>query len=145
MISMPKLSEAQRQRVERALAGVPFARLIGLQVASVDPGLAVLTLPIRDELKQNHGIVHGGAIASLIDSSMAFAIIPLLADNEQTTTVDLTIHYLRPLSEGVAKSVAKVVRAGRRVIVVSAEVFDNNDRLVASSVSTYLRLTPDAD
>ena len=76
---------------------------------------------------------------------MAFAIIPLLADDERTTTVDLTIHYLRPLSEGVAKSTARVVRAGRRVIVVSAEVVDHDDRLIATAVSTYLRLTADAD
>lgn len=139
-ISAPQLTEAQRERIERALASVPFAKLLGLQVESVAPGLAVMKLPIRDELKQNHDVVHGGAIASLIDSAMAFAIIPLLAENERTTTVDLTIHYLRPLTEGVATSAARVVRAGRRVIVVSAEVIDHQDRLVATAVSTYLRL-----
>ncbi len=143
--SAPQLTEAQKERIERALASVPFAKLLGLQVESVEPGLAVMTLPVREELKQNHGVVHGGAIASLIDSAMAFAIIPLLAEKERTTTVDLTIHYLRPLTEGVARSAARVVRAGRRVIVVSAEVLDHNDRLVATAVSTYLRLTPDAD
>lgn len=100
-----------------------------------------MTLPIREDHKQNHGVVHGGAIASLIDSAMAFAIIPLLAENERTTTVDLTIHYLRGLTEGVAKSRARVVRAGRRVIVVSAEVFDDKGDLAATAVSTYLRLS----
>src|SRR5687767_6554487 len=139
---MSELTEAQRERVERALATVPFAKLLGIQLESVVSGHAVLALPIREELKQNNAIVHGGAIASLIDSAMAFAIIPLLAENERTTTVDLTIHYLRPLTEGVAKSTARVVRAGRRVIVVTAEVLDHNERLVATAVSTYLRLTP---
>ena len=142
---MPQLTEAQRERIERALDAVPFARLLGLDVESVEPGRAVMSLSIRDDHKQNHGVVHGGAIASLIDSAMAFAIIPLLAENEHTTTVDLTIHYLRPLTEGKATAVARVVRAGRRVIAVSAEVMDQNERLVASAVSTYLRLTPDAD
>lgn len=140
-----QLTDAQRERVERALDTVPFARLLGIQLESVLEGHAVLSLPVRDDHKQNHGVVHGGAIASLIDSSMAFAIIPLLAENERTTTVDLTIHYLRPLTEGVAKSTARVVRAGRRVIVVTAEVRDHSERLVATAVSTYLRLTPDAD
>ncbi|HKR10701.1 MAG TPA: PaaI family thioesterase [Pyrinomonadaceae bacterium] len=144
-ISMPQLTEAQRERIERALDAVPFARLLGLNVESVEPGRAVMSLPIRDDHKQNHGVVHGGAIASLIDSAMAFAIIPMLAENEHTTTVDLTIHYLRPLTEGKAKATARVVRAGRRVIAVSAEVMDQNERLVASAVSTYLRLTPDAE
>lgn len=145
MASMPQLTEAQRERIERALDAVPFARLLGLDVESVEPGRAVMSLPIRDDHKQNHGVVHGGAIASLIDSAMAFAIIPLLAENEHTTTVDLTIHYLRPLRDGKARATARVVRAGRRVIAVSAEVTDQNERLVASAVSTYLRLTPDAD
>ena len=140
-----QLTDAQRERVERALDTVPFARLLGIQLDTVLPGHSVLSLPVRDDHKQNHGVVHGGAIASLIDSSMAFAIIPLLAENERTTTVDLTIHYLRPLTEGVAKSTARVVRAGRRVIVVKAEVLDHNERIVATAVSTYLRLTPDAD
>lgn len=141
----PELTEAQRKRVERALDAVPFAKLIGIQLEEVVEGRSVLTMAVRDELKQNHGVVHGGAIASLIDSAMAFAIIPLLAEKERTTTVDLTIHYLRPLTEGVAKSTARVVRAGRRVVVVSAEVVDHRERLVATAVSTYLRLTPDAD
>lgn len=142
---MPQLTEAQRERIERALDSVPFARLLGLHVESVEPGRAIMSLPIRDDHKQNHGVVHGGAIASLIDSAMAFAIIPILAENEHTTTVDLTIHYLRPLTEGKATAVARVVRAGRRVIAVSAEVTDHKERLAATAVSTYLRLTPDAD
>jgi len=142
---MPEVTDEQQQRVQRAFEAVPFARLLGIQLESIAPGLCVLSLPVRDDLKQNHGVVHGGAIASLIDSSMAIAIIPLLAEKEGTTTVDLTIHYLRPLTEGVAKSAARVVRAGRRVIVVSAEVVDHNDRVIATAVSTYLRLSRDAD
>ncbi|HZN06667.1 MAG TPA: PaaI family thioesterase [Pyrinomonadaceae bacterium] len=142
---MSELTEAQRQRVERALDTVPFAKLLGIQLESVVSGHAVLVLPIREELKQNNAIVHGGAIASLIDSAMAFAIIPLLTENERTTTVDLTIHYLRPLVEGVAKASARVVRAGRRIVVVSAEVLDDQERLAATAVSTYARLTPDSD
>src|SRR5215203_4884337 len=101
-MTIPELTEAQQQRIDKALAAVPFAKLLGIQLESVQPGHAVLSMEIRDELKQNHGVVHGGAIASLIDSAMAFAIIPLLAENERTTTVDLTIHYLRPLVQGVA-------------------------------------------
>ena len=137
---MSELTEPQRQRVERALDTVPFAKLLGIQLESVVAGHAVLALPIREEHKQNDAIVHGGAIASLIDSAMAFAIIPLLAENERTTTVDLTIHYLRPLSGGVAKATARVVRAGRRIVVVSAEVLDHQERLAATAISTYARL-----
>ena len=122
------------------LDDVPFAKLLGIEVDLLEPGYAVLSMKMRDDLMRNGGIAHGGAVATLIDSAMAFAIIQLLGDNEHTVTVDLTIHYLRPLSAGTARASARVVRAGKRVITVSAELFDHNDKLSATAISTYLRL-----
>ena len=119
---------------------VPFARLLGIEVDSAEPGHAVLSMKLRDDLMRNNGIAHGGAIATLIDSAMAIAIMALLEKDERTVTVDLTIHYLRPLSEGTAKASARVVRAGRRVITVSAELFDDAGKLSATAISTYLRM-----
>lgn len=123
------------------LDNVPFARLLGIEIDSIEPGHAVLSLQLRDDLMRNHRIAHGGVAATLIDSAMAMAIVPLLAENEHTVTVDLTIHYLRPLSEGSARASARVVRAGKRVVTVSAELFDGNGKLAATALSTYLRLT----
>jgi acyl-CoA thioesterase len=120
---------------------VPFAKLIGLELDTIGPGLAVMSMRIRDDLKQNNGVVHGGAIASLIDTAMAFAIIPLLAEGERSTTVDLTINYLQPLTSGRATATARVLRGGRRVIAVSADVFDELSNLTATALSTYLRLS----
>ena len=122
------------------LDDVPFAKLLGIEVDSLEPGHAVLSMPMRDDLMRNGGIAHGGAVATMIDSAMAFAIIQLLGENEHTVTVDITIHYLRPLSAGTARASARVVRAGKRVITVSAELLDHNDKLAATAISTYLRL-----
>ena len=137
----PELNEDERRRVERMRDAVPFLKLLGIEVESVGKGTATLLLPVRPELTRNDGIIHGGAVASVIDSAFAFAIIPLLAEIERTVTVDLTIHYLRPLSGGTARTTARVVRAGRRVITVSAELFDENEKLAATALSTYLRIT----
>jgi uncharacterized protein (TIGR00369 family) len=118
---------------------VPFARLLGIEVDSVEPGQAVLSMKLRHEHMRNNAIAHGGVIATLIDSAMAIAIMALLDENERTVTVDLTIHYLRPVPEGSAKASARVVRAGRRVVTVSAELFDAEGKLAATAISTYLR------
>ena len=118
---------------------VPFAKLLGIEVDSVEPGHAVLSMKLRPDLMRNNGIAHGGAIATLIDSAMAIAIMAQLAEGERTVTVDLTIHYLRPISEGTARASARVVRAGRRVITVSAELFDDGGKLAATAISTYLK------
>jgi uncharacterized protein (TIGR00369 family) len=64
----------------------------------------------------------------------------MLGENEHSVTVDLTIHYLRPVSEGLARASARVVRSGKRVITVAAELFDSNEKLAATAISTYLRV-----
>jgi len=135
-----KLDSAHVERLSRALDSVPFARFLGIELDEIDAGVATLSFEIKPELKQNHGVVHGGAIASLIDSATAFAIISLLPTDEHATTVDLTISYLRPLTEGRARAVARVIRSGKRLIVVSAELFDDRGTLAATALSTYIKI-----
>ncbi len=135
-----KITTAQLSRIKKAIDTVPFAQLLGIELDDVSSGTATLGLNVRKQLKQNHGVVHGGAIASLIDTATAFAIISLLAPREKVTTVDLTVSYLRPLTEGRVTAVARVVRAGRRLFVVSAEVFDKDGNLASTALSTYTKL-----
>jgi uncharacterized protein (TIGR00369 family) len=139
-MNLSKLSKAQQRRVEKALCNVPFGSLVGIVLDAVEPGRATMRLEIREELKQNNGVVHGGAIASLIDSTAAFAIIPLLATDETTTTVDLFITYLKPLRGGFSVGTAQVLREGRSIIAVSVEVSDDAGNLAATALTTYMRL-----
>ena len=134
------LTAAQTRRVQKAVASVPYAHLLGIELDEISEGVATLGLNVRKELKQNHGVVHGGAIASLIDTAMAFAIITLLAPGEKVSTVDLTVSYLRPLTKGRITARARVVRSGRRLLVVSADVFANDGILASTALSTYIKL-----
>lgn len=137
-----KVDPARVERISGALAKVPFAKLLGIELEDIDSGVATLAFDIKPEFKQNHGVVHGGAIASLIDSATAFAIISLLPAGEHATTVDLTISYLRPLTDGRARAVARVLRSGQRLITVSAELFDSKGTLSATALSTYIKIEP---
>jgi len=139
-MSGKELTPAQARRIQKAIESVPYAHLLGIELDDISKGTATLGLNIRKELTQNHGVVHGGAIASLIDTAMAFAIITLLSPREKVTTVDLTISYLRPLTEGRITATARVVRAGRRLFVVSAEVFGKDEKPAATALSTYIKL-----
>ena len=139
-MSSDTLSASQLERIQKALETVPFAKLLGIELEDISPGKATLGFDVRDDLKQNNGVVHGGAIASLIDSATAFAIISLLPPEEKATTADLTISYLRPLKSGRAHSTASVLRAGRRLIVVSAELVDDHGKLIATALTTYITI-----
>src|SRR4026209_1155836 len=102
-MNTPDLTDEQLRQVEKIRESVPFLKHLGIEVESVGPGTAILLLPMSAEIMRNDGIVHGGAVASVIDSAFAFSITPLLAENERTVTVDPTIHYLRPLRSGTPR------------------------------------------
>jgi uncharacterized protein (TIGR00369 family) len=103
------ISEAQRQRAAASMERNAFARLIGMKLVDLQPSAATVQIEMRDELRQPHGILHGGVTATLVDTAMAYAVITCLSETEKASTVDLTVHYLRPHSEGAFACTAKVV------------------------------------
>jgi acyl-CoA thioesterase len=135
-----EISNERLEQMRRILKGVPFAQLLGLEILAASSGSATLKLVMRPELKQNHGVMHGGAMASLIDTTTAFAIISQLREPQRFTTVDLTVNYLKAVTEGEVTCRASVIRAGRRLLTLSAEARDANGNLVAIAVSTYIKL-----
>ena len=139
-MSENELDEVRIARIHEAFASVPYAKFLGLELGEMKPGEASIHLAVRDELRQNQGVVHGGAVASLIDTASAFAVVTRLEPDERVTTTDLTIHYLRPVSAGRITATARIVRAGRRLFVLSVEVMDNQQKLIATAVTTYIRL-----
>jgi acyl-CoA thioesterase len=127
-------------RARNAFAAVPYAKFLGLQLGEVRPGEVSIHLSVRDELKQNQGVVHGGAIASLIDTASAFAVLTQVDVDERVTTTDLTIHYLRPVTSGRMTATARIIRGGRRLFVLSVDVHDHADALIATAVTTYIKI-----
>ncbi len=139
-MSEDKLDDVRWDRIHEAFASVPYAKLIGLELGEMKPGEATLHLDIRDELKQNQGVVHGGAVASLIDTAAAFAVVTRLEPGERVTTTDLTIHYLRPITSGRLTATARIVRGGRRLFVLAVQVTNDHEVLVATAVTGYIKL-----
>src|SRR5215210_7827087 len=91
------LSLAEKERLREIIKTIPFVQLLGLELEEIERGAATLRVEIRDQLMRNGGIAHGGVIASLIDTASAFAVMSQLEPDKTTTTIDLTIQYLRPL------------------------------------------------
>jgi uncharacterized protein (TIGR00369 family) len=136
-----EISGEHLEKLRSVLKDVPFAQLLGIELVAATRGSVTLRLAVRHELRQNHGVLHGGVMASLIDTATAFAIVSQLTAPEKFTTVDLNVNYLRPLTAGSATCKAQVIRAGRRLLTISAEVHDDAGKLAAIALSTYIRLT----
>lgn len=136
-----RLTPEEERRVREAFEHIPFARLLGMELGELRRGAATLHIEAREELKRNRGILHGGVVASLADTAAAFAVLTLSEQGQATTTIDLTVHYLRPLAAGRATARARVLRAGKRILVISVDVLDEGQALAATALTSFIRLT----
>ncbi len=116
---------------------VPYVRLLGLEFVAASRGEAAFALEAREELTRMGGILHGGAVVSLMDTAAACAVHTLLEPGGRTVTVDLTTHFLRPANSGRVEARARVLRRGRRVIILGVEASDGDGALIATATMTY--------
>ncbi len=139
-ISEIVITDEHRAYAANALHSLPFSKMIGMRLVDMQIDTAVIEMEMRDDLRQPSGVLHGGVTATLIDTTMAFAVRTRLPIDVATATIDLTVHYLRPHISGTFTCTAKVVRAGKRIFTVSADVVGEGGKLIATSISTYTRV-----
>ncbi|MEV0249723.1 PaaI family thioesterase [Nocardia sp. NPDC050712] len=106
---------------EQVLAAQPFAQLVGGELTAFGDGAATLTIPIRPQLGQQFGFVHGGVLAYAADNALTFAAGTVLGANVLTGGFSIT--YLRPAAGIRLRAEAKVTGATRRQAVVSCEIY----------------------
>ena len=134
------ISEENKQTAFEVVKTTPYLKLLGVELIEITEEKAVMSLTMQEKLRQPYGLLHGGATASLIDTAMAFAVIAAIGTEEKATTVDLTVQYLRPHTEGKVICTAKVARAGKRLLFLSAEVVNEQGKLIATALSTYTKV-----
>jgi 1,4-dihydroxy-2-naphthoyl-CoA hydrolase len=122
---------------EKAMADVHFAELLGIEWISTDPDDARARVPIRDELRQPFGIMHGGVMSSLVESICSYATAGAVHDEGMAAMgQSINVSFLRPIVEGAAEVRARARHRGRSTWVWEAEVRDSEDRVCALSQMT---------
>lgn len=112
--------------------------LLGFRVEEVRVDYARIAMPFKRELQQAGGVVHGGAIASLLDTAVVPAVGATLPEDARFSTVDQHVQYIGPLVDTDAVAEGWVVRRGRRTVFCESEVLEvGTGRLVARSLLTY--------
>ena len=115
-----------------------FPKLVGLQVEDTRLGYCRMVLPFREELEQPMGIVHGGAIATLIDASVVPAIGSAYDNTIGYSTVDLHVQYHNALIKEDAIAEAWVTKRGRSVVFCESEVMGRTSgKRIARGFMTY--------
>ena len=110
------------ERVADSLARQGMMQHLGVRLLLVSAGLVELALPYGDKTTQQQGGFHGGAIGALADIAGGYAALTVLPEDMEVVTVEYKINFLSSYQGGEIRATGKVVKAGRRVVVTTAEV-----------------------
>jgi len=118
--------------------------LIGARLSLVEPGVIEITLPYRADLTQQHGYLHAGVVTTIADSACGYAAYSLMPPGSEVLSVEFKVNLLRPAQGATFVARAEVIKAGRTLTVVRADVFGiarNGDKeLVATMQGTMMCL-----
>ncbi len=124
---MPETNHGNR------FAFAPISQLIGFHVQPGPAGEAVVQLAVDERLHNSMGRVHGGVLAALSDAAMGIAFGRTLDEGQDFATIDLHIHFMRPVRGKQLTATARVQQRGLRIGFVECSIVDEKQRLVASA------------
>jgi len=113
-----------------------FNNLLGAELLRLENGQADVLLRLRPELRNRGGKLHGGALFTLVDIAMGLACSDSHGFDQHSVTLECKINYLRAVAEGEVICRAKVIHAGRRTLVLEADVLQG-EKLVAKAQGTF--------
>ncbi len=131
---------------KQVLASQPFSVLLGAEITDFSEGRAELRIPITDQLKQQHGFVHGGVISYASDNALTFAGGSVLGT--AVVTSEFKINYLRPVIGNLLVARATVIHSSKSQAVCRCDVYistEEGERLCATSQGTISRLGQSSD
>jgi uncharacterized protein (TIGR00369 family) len=124
--------------------GSAFYRWSGMRVLASEPGAVTLALDLGEHHVNLQGFAHGGVLATLADAAMGLSVRSGLESGRRHVTVELSVHYLRPATEGTVTAAGRAVRIGREIAYAEAVVADDRGTDVARASGTYSVTTPRA-
>ena len=137
-------SDSLHPLIRKALESTPIANLIGFTIDEVGDGRAVGSLRPGPQHANPMGTLHGGVLCDLADAAMGIAFASTLEAEESFTTLDLQIHFFRPVWDARLRAEGRVVHRGKNAGYMECEIHDENGKLVAKTNSRCLILRGDA-
>ena len=127
MIDAPPVIDPELfRRIETSFLRQGLMQHLGARLVRVEPGLCAVALPYSERVTQQQGGFHGGAMGALADIACGYAAMTTVAEDSEVTTVEYKINFMAGFKDGELLATGRVVKAGRRVIVTSAEVMHHD-------------------
>ena len=116
------LSPAIAAKIRDSFARQAMMATLGAELAAIGPGSCEITAPILPAATQQNGYGHAGLMFSIADSAAGYAALSVMPEDADVLSIELKINMLSPAKEGLLVARGQVVKAGRRIVVVQAEV-----------------------
>jgi uncharacterized protein (TIGR00369 family) len=129
--------------VRNSFARQAVMTTIGAELVSVAPGAVQISLPYRSDLTQQNGYLHAGIVTTIADSACGYAAYTLMPPKSAVLSVEFKVNLLRPAKGEEFLAIAEVLKPGRTLTVVRADVFANptSERVhVATMLGTMMCL-----
>jgi uncharacterized protein (TIGR00369 family) len=118
----PATPTALFRRIEASFLRQGMMQHLGARLLRVEPGLCEVALPYSERVTQQQGGFHGGAMGALADIAGGYAALTVAAEDAEVTTVEYKINFMAGFNDGELRAVGRVAKAGKRIIVTTAEV-----------------------
>jgi uncharacterized protein (TIGR00369 family) len=120
---------------------VYFPKFLGIEVDEIRQDYARMRVPYRPEYRQPAGVMHGGVIASLVDSVVVPVIGSGYDEPTQLFTIDLALRFLSPIIEEDAVAEGWIVQRGRSIVFCDVEVRGRNSGKIAASANLVYKVS----
>ena len=135
---MPDTTEDLAALVE----GSPFYRWSGMRVTASEKGSVTVSLDLGEHHGNLQGFAHGGVLATLADAAMGLSVRSAMEPGRRHVTIELGVHYLRPVRTGAVSATGRAIRVGRDVAYAEATIADGRGTELARASGTYSVTSP---
>ena len=135
----PNYAAEVRESFERQI----FMRLLGANLETVEPGAVDIALPHREDLVQQNGYIHAGAISSIADSACGYAAYTLMPAGASVLSIEFKVNLLSPANGDRFVAEGRVIRAGKTITVTRGDVYgyrDDTRKHVATMQATMIQV-----
>ena len=135
---MDTTKENYYQNLKDIFLSATFSETLNIIGAEVEAGQATFYMEILPEKHMNtNQSLHGGVMASLLDTASGMSVRSVLEESETSATVNLSINFLRPCFSGKLTAKGRVKSKGKKMATVEAELYDEKNKLLANSIGTF--------
>jgi uncharacterized protein (TIGR00369 family) len=125
------------QDLRDRLAASPFHASLGIDATEASDGRVRLSIETTEAQRNLLGTIHGGVLATLADVAMGLAVRTAIEPGRSHVTIEMAIHFLRPVNPGTLEAIGTVVRAGSQIAYAEADVIDAGGALLARATGSY--------